>query len=405
MARSQRASRRIFGRIAIGSAIGVGALVVGTAIAAAAVTVYFARTVIIPPKKRAEDVMILRHDAQTITLSPTRDSMTPGRYSLWFDYEKGHARIGEILSYTGTEVTRQLLSVEFGDLDRARRGRFSGWFYLSPAEFDYPYEDVSIDTEFGPAPAWLVPAAEPTSRWMIGVHGRAVRRAETLRGVPVFREAGYTSLLVSYRNDGDAPSSPDHRYSLGDAEWVDVEAAMRFALDHGATELVLMGWSMGGATVLQVVTRSPLAAAVRGVVLESPVVDWITALNFQGLENRLPKPLRAGVLGLIGSRWGGSFTGQSVPVDLARLNLVERSAELDLPILLLHSTDDGFIPVDASLALAQARSDIVTFEEFDTARHAKLWNYDSERWNAVIADWLVRLGQSSKRTGNPPRQS
>jgi hypothetical protein len=30
-------------------------------------------------------------------------------------------------------------------------------------------------------------------------------------------------------------------------------------------------------------------------------------------------------------------------------------------------------------------------ETFTTARHTKLWNYDSERWNGAIAVWLDKL--------------
>jgi hypothetical protein len=41
--------------------------------------------------------------------------------------------------------------------------------------------------------------------------------------------------------------------------------------------------------------------------------------------------------------------------------------------------------------LAVARPDIVTFEPFSTARHTKLWNYDSERWNAAITRFLRGL--------------
>ena len=52
---------------------------------------------------------------------------------------------------------------------------------------------------------------------------------------------GYTSLMVSYRNDGDAPRSDDHRYALGDREWLDVEAAIEYALEHGANDIVLLG--------------------------------------------------------------------------------------------------------------------------------------------------------------------
>lgn len=378
-------------RVAVAASSVVGALAVGGALATAIVTVLFARTVVTPPRTRPEDVRILADEDNTITLTTTMDSLTPGRYSLWFDGDSGHAKVGEILHFTADTVTRQVLGVDFGDLRQARRGRFSGWFYLSPRELGYAWHEVDIETELGAAPAWLVTAQHPTDRWMIGVHGRAVRREETLRSVPVFREAGYTSLLISYRNDGDAPQSSDHRYALGDTEWRDVEAAMRYALDNGARSIVLMGWSMGGATVLQALTRSSLAGFVDGVVLESPVVDWVTALHFQGVLNRLPRVVQLGVVFLLGSRWARLFTGQSAPIDLSRLNLVARASELTVPILLMHSDDDGFVPSTASRALAIARPDIVTFEAFATARHTKLWNYDSERWNAAISGWLARL--------------
>ncbi|MGO7983699.1 hypothetical protein ACC691_38300, partial [Rhizobium johnstonii] len=92
---------------------------------------------------------------------------TDGRYSFWFDGGAGHARIGEILRVDDVTVTRRLLGVDFGDLGAARRGRVSGWFYLGPWELDVPYEDVVVDTEFGPAPAWVIPAAEPTTRWAV----------------------------------------------------------------------------------------------------------------------------------------------------------------------------------------------------------------------------------------------
>ena len=381
----------VAGRVVAGTAIGAGALVAGAALTAGVIAVIFARTVITPPTKRAEDVHILDVGDGTITLSATLDSMTPGQYSFWFDADRGHARIGEIVSYTADTVTRHLLGVDLGSLDRATRGRFSGWFYLSPADLELPFDDVELETELGPAPAWFIPAATPSTKWMIGVHGRAVRRQETLRGVPVFREQGYNSLLVSYRNDGDAPGTPDNRYALGDTEWKDVDVALQYALDRGATSIVLMGWSMGGATVLQTITRSPLAEHVRGVVLESPVVDWVTALHYQGMAYKLPRIVRLGILRLLSSRWSKVFTGQAAPIDLGRLDLVARANELSKPILLLHSDDDGFVPSTASRALAVARPDIVTFEEFQTARHTKLWNYDADRWNGAIRRWLGRL--------------
>lgn len=380
-------------RVVTGLAIGAGALAAGAALASATLSVIVARTVIIPPSRRTDDVHIVAVDsaAETITLSTTPDSQLPGEYSFFFTGDTGHARVGEIITATATTVTRQLLGVDVGDLSVAQRGRFSGWYHLDPAGFGFDFEDVEIPTPLGDAPAWVVPAAKPTKRWVIQVHGRAVRRGETLRAIEPFREAGYTSLLMSYRNDGEAPRTDDFRYALGDREWLDVEAAMRYAMSHGATELVLMGWSMGGATVLQALTRSAFGDRVTGVVLESPVVDWIATLDFQGSIRRLPAVVRWGVVQLFRRRFGGLLTGLAEPLDLDRMDFVRRARELEVPILILHSDDDGFVPSTASRALAVARPDIVSYEAFEVARHTKLWNYDREKWVGAIRRWLAAI--------------
>jgi alpha-beta hydrolase superfamily lysophospholipase len=387
-------SRRTTRRILVGSAIGALGLSASVLAAAAAISVIVARTVIIPPSRRKDDIGIVSLDLanSTVVLTSTADSRLPGEYSFWFSGDTGHIRVGDIIRQDAKTVTRSIETPDFGDLEHAQRGRFHGWFYLSPEDLDVPFEDVEIGTPLGDAPAWVVPAEQPNaSRWMIGVHGRGVRRQEALRGIIPFRAAGFASLIVSYRNDGDAPRSDDYRYALGDREWLDVEAAMRYALAHGAEELVLMGWSMGGATVLQALTRSVFGDKVIGVVLESPVVDWIATLDFQVELRRLPTVIRIGVLTLFKHHWGGLFTGLAEPLDLERLDFVSRAQELDRPVLILHSDDDGFVPSTASRALAIARPDIVSYEEFEVARHTKLWNYDREKWESAIRCWIAKL--------------
>lgn len=392
----------VAGRIVTGVALGLVGLAAATSIAAAAVSVIVARSVITPPRTRDEDIRVLAVTDTTVTLSRTLDSLTPGLYSLWFAQDRGHARVGEIVGQTDDTVTRQLIAVDFGDLASATRARLSGWFYLSPVELGFPFSDVTIDTPLGAAPAWLIPAEGDSRRWVIQVHGRAVRRQETLRAVPAFRTAGYSSLLVSYRNDGDAPRTDDNRYALGDSEWHDVEAAIEFAIDRGATDIVLMGWSMGGATVLQAATRTAHAGYIRGIVLDSPVVDWVGVLEYQGTSMRIPRVIRMFALELLSRRWGRPFTGQSESIDLKRLDWVKRAGDLHLPVLLMHSSDDGYVPSDGSRLLGQARPDIVTYEEFTTARHTKLWNYDEKRWTAAIEAWLSAL--PSARTARSRRR-
>jgi pimeloyl-ACP methyl ester carboxylesterase len=301
-----------------------------------------------------------------------------------------------VIESSTNAVTRELIGVDFGELESATRGRLSSWFYLHPSELGVPVEDVLIPTPVGEAPAWLVAAEETSSAWAILVHGRAVTRQETIRAIPTLRAAGYTTLSVSYRNDGEAPPSSDGRYALGDAEWQDVDAAIKYAVEHGATDLVIVGYSMGGAITLQTATRSEYAELVRGVVLDSPVIDWRNVIDAQGAALHIPGLVRDGAVGLIGGSWAGRVTGLDEPVDFARLDFVKRAADLIGPILILASDDDDYVPPGPAKSLAAARPDIVTLELFEGAGHVRLWNYDEERWTGVVSRWIAALPSAAR---------
>jgi alpha-beta hydrolase superfamily lysophospholipase len=364
---------------------------VATAVGLGVVTAVMARTIVTPPRKREENVRILGVDADTVTLNVTPDSILDGEYSLWFSDDTGHARLGPVLSRDARTVTRRILAVDFGDLHTAQRGRLGGWLYLGPWSLGVPYENVAVNTELGQAPAWFIPAENSDGRWVIQVHGRAVRRQEGLRIVPLFRDAGYDSLLVSYRTDGDAPDDPSGRYGLGDTEWHDVDAAIRYAVERGARSIVLFGWSMGGAISVQTAFRSDQADLISGIILESPVVDWSEVLEYQGAARRLPPGVALGAMRLIGSAWAGPLTGLATPIDFRNLDLIARARELTVPILLLHSDDDGYVPAEGSRRLAELRPDIITFVPYAEARHTKLWNYDPDGFRRQVIDWLDTL--------------
>lgn len=352
------------------------------------------RKVVVPPRKRPTNAHIVAVDrpGRTVTLRTDADTVVPGRYGLWVDGSEPYVKVGDVLSQGDRTVTRAVLSSNLARVPGDVSAGMSGWFYRHPRELGAEYEYVSIATPLGGAPAWVVPSDDGVGEdWVIQIHGHGSQRAEGLRAVPVFARSGYTSLLVSYRNDGEGPRSVDGRYGLGSTEWRDVEAAIDLAIERGARRIVLMGWSMGGAIALQTVLRSDRAASVVGLVLDSPVVDWHRVLTFQATASRVPGILRDAALQAIGHDWGRRLTGLAQPVDLASLDVVASADALTHPVLILHSEDDGFVPSDGSKALSEARPDIVSLVSFHTARHARIWNYDEDRWNTSIAEWLRTL--------------
>jgi len=378
---------------------GAGATVAaGGAVLAAAVV--FARRVVTPevaPNQRDEDIEVLGVGAGTVTLRATAETTAPGRYGLWLDAGAGHVRLGEVVDHdeVARTVTRRVLGVDRGRL-REGRGRWNQYFYSGdPAKaLDLPFEDVLLDGETGSLPAWLVPPSGDVplrETWAILVHGRGATREECLRAVPVLHRLGFTSLVVSYRNDHDLAPSGSGRYHLGEAEWRDLETAVLFAVAHGAVDVVLVGWSMGGAVALQHLSRSWTADRVRALVLNAPVIDWRSVFGHHARRNGVPVPVSRLAQGLLGHGQARRLVSLQTAVPLDRFDWVARSAELRVPVLLLHSDDDEYVPSGPSHALAQARPDLVTHVPSRQARHTKEWNVDPEQWETAVARFLLAL--------------
>lgn len=347
-----------------------------------------ARSVVTPAVRRADTrILSIDREAGSITLTTSPDTVLAGRYGLFTAGTPEYLRIGPVLS-TDEDRTVRELQTPVGDQDSVgEAAAFSGWYYHRPEELGIAFQSELIPSAVGPCPAWVFPA-DGSDVWCILIHGRGTTRAECLRAVPLLHARGITCLVISYRNDGEAPRSRTGRYGLGDTEWRDADAAVGLARRSGARRILLMGWSMGGAIALQVALRSAHRDRIAGIALDSPVVDWTDVLRYQGARMRLPAAVVSMTLWVLAADWGAAMLRMGAPIDFDRLDVVAHADRLRAPVLILHSEDDGFVPIAGSCALAAARPDLIRLERFDTARHTKLWNYDEDRWRAAIAAWL-----------------
>lgn len=379
----------------LGVGVGVGAL---ASVASSGLAVYFARRLIVP-ETAPEDLEILHvegfDDQMIVHLSADDDTLVNGTYGLYFHAGQGHAQIGDIVEYdpASQTVSRRVLGVTKGDLRAANWGRFTGVVYPHPQTTGVPYEDVTFHTPGVDMPAWFLPTTSPnpSDTWAILVHGRAGTRAEGLRAAGVLNDLGIPALAIAYRNDTEVRAEQGSRYGLGDTEWMDVDHAIDWAVARGAKNVVLFGWSMGGAIAFQTASRGRHTGRIIGMVLDGPVVDWYNVLDHQARKNFLPTPVARLTLDMITRPWARPFTGLETPLDLDRMDWIRRAAELSVPVLLIHSADDEFVPVGPSRALAGVRSDLVTMPAWDKARHTKEWNVDPVKWNDDVANWMSRL--------------
>jgi hypothetical protein len=220
---------------------------------------------------------------------------------------------------------------------------------------------------------------------VILVHGKGAKRTECLRIFPALVEQGYSTLTITYRNDEGLPLSPSGYYQFGADEWEDLEAAAEYALAAGASDLVLVGYSMGGAIAISFLYHSAVGDRVKGVILDSPALDF-EALIDHGATRQIPggELLRNALTDL-----AMYVAAQRFGIDYRRMDHLARVEALSVPVLLFHGSSDTRVPVWLSDRLAEARRDIVEYEVFDGAIHVGAWNQDRERYEDAVRRFLA----------------
>lgn len=323
----------------------------------------------------SQRVLALTRD--TITITRTDDTMRPGMYRL--QWRGGQVLLGSIVSINAGAVSRHFTGSTAG-LSVGTPVHFDGYIYTSPTELGLPYQNVKVPDPLGPMPAWFIPGASKT--WVIIMHGRGMSRMEGLRPLPTLAGLGLPVLDMSYRNDKGSPSSSDRSYHFGATEWQDLEAGVRYALAHGAHNVVLYGYSFGGGIAESFLHRSAYSGRVRAVVLDSPMLDMSAIFSFRA-PGYLPGPMVAVAKQVIVWRLGLS--------NLAEVNKLLPAVNYEVPTLFFQGTGDVSIPPDRNLELARLRPGQVTLVRFPGAQHTQEWNDNPHRYATALKRFLRRV--------------
>ncbi|WP_030040066.1 alpha/beta hydrolase, partial [Streptomyces resistomycificus] len=243
------------------------------------------------------------------------------------------------------------------------------------------HADVDVPGELGALPAWFVPGVRGT--WVIAVHGLGATREHPMNVMEFLSRHRFPVLALAYRGDRGAPRPPDGLNHLGETEWRDLDAAIRYAVDHGARQIVLHGWSTGATMALRAATNSGLRERIAGLVLDSPVLSWQATLRALAAARRTPGPLLP--LAVRAAQGRAGLHGD-------RLDAAAAPESLDLPpTLVFHGPDDTVAPWSHSRRLAAARPDRVALHTVRHAPHAAMWNADPEAYEEVLRRFLTPL--------------
>lgn len=368
------------------AAVAASGLLIVLAVTAAMAWQQSSRVVVPDRSPWPEDVTVEARLPGRIVLERDADTERPGRYGL--EWQGGQARIGAVLDRTEETVTRRLLALD-GYLPAGTEVAVESKFYTGDPRqaLGMPFEQVPVRGELGAMPAWLV--EDEGATWAIVVHGINDTPEAGLRLLPTLRRAGMPAMLITYRDDNGAPSSPDGHHHMGQTEWRDLEAAARYALRHGARRLVLVGYSMGGSIVAQFMQSSALAPRVAGLVLDAPALNWEAIFEHGAEEMGLPAFTTTPLKLAIGAR---------IDVDWDAVDATRHPEDFQLPILLFHGTEDDLTPIEVSEEFAAELPGHVTLHRVPKAAHTQSWNVAPrlyERWLQAFLERPAVAGANS----------
>ena len=252
---------------------------------------------------------------------------------------------------------------------------------------DFDLAEVVYPGPLGDMDAWFLSSSSNT--WVIHVHGKGVTPAEPQFLFGPLQDAGYTQLSIAYRNDENQPEDPSGYYQYGETEWQDVEAAVQYAQEMGAQNIIFSGFSTGSAHILSYAYRNDLDQ-IKGIILDSPNINLSDTVDFRGEMEDLP------ILGLPVPPtfyWVARFaTSLRIGVNWKSLDYIERGqGSLRVPVMIHHGIDDISVPVRQSVVFAESQQEFVRLIQVAGAGHVGSYEADPDAYLEEILDFLDQV--------------
>ncbi len=222
---------------------------------------------------------------------------------------------------------------------------------------EWAHEEIYLDVEGGTTHAWYSPV-EGAPATVIMSHGNGENISTFLPTIELFRNLGYSTLAYDYGGYGNSTGSPSEVRCYADIttmyEWLIKEKGV------APENIAVYGRSLGGGPSTYLATQKPIAA----LILESTFtsVPDAAAEHFPWLPVRM--------------------------LARDRFPSIDRIAEVDAPVLIIHSPDDTLIPFSQGRRLFEAATEPKTFLEIQ-GDHNEGFYLSGDKIEAAIREHLA----------------
>lgn len=252
---------------------------------------------------------------------------------------------------------------------------------------DIPYEVIRIpskDDKVLVAKYYHVNDKAPVDILCHGYHGNSLR--DFCGGLQISLKMGHNVILIDQRAHGE---SKGHTITFGIKEREDLISwiyycRIRFGDD---VKIFLTGISLGAATVIMTLSKK-IPHNVVGVIADCPYSSPLDIILKVAKDRKLPKSILKPFVKLSALIFGGFKIDETNAIDSAKKS--------NVPILIIHSIDDNFVPSEMSKSI-KGDNENVQLELFDGGLHGMSYFADTERYQELVNQFVNRvLGDNNK---------
>ncbi len=251
------------------------------------------------------------------------------------------------------------------------------------APHDLQVEDVTFASKSGSQIAGWLSRVNDSKGVVVLAHPIRASRLSMVGRAKMFRDAGYSTLLIDMQAHGE---SFGQRITLGHLERHDVRAAVSYAKANlPGQPVVVLGWSLGGAAAL---LGSPLE--IDALILESVYPDVDRAIH-----NRLS--MRIGAMRHVAAPLLLMQLRPRLGVSANDLRPIDSIGKVECPVLVLAGTEDRHTTMAESRALFGAAAAPKELCEFNGASHENLYRFDQKLYRDTVLQFVESSVSSKQR--------
>ena len=212
---------------------------------------------------------------------------------------------------------------------------------------------------------WWLPHTDKNAPTLLYLHGTFRNLPQNLHKINALRDAGFAVLAVDYRGWGRSTAiTPSEQTILQDARVAWAELARR---EPRPAQRVIYGHSMGSGVAVDLASQLTSQTDYGALILESAFTSFSDVAADAGLLARLVS----------------LFSHE-------RFASIDKIAKVQVPLLMIHGTQDSTIPVKLGLQLFEAANAPKQWLAIEGGQHSDLDLIAPTQYQATLAAFKSR---------------